>query len=92
MPKFESGEVCITNGIADMIATDAGFAQFVQDSVSRHLSGDWGVVNQDDTEANNDALTEGDRILSAYVRNDIKIWIITEGDRSSTCVMKPEEY
>jgi hypothetical protein len=42
---------------------------------------------------NEDALKEGDRILSHYKLDDgRRIYIITESDRSSTCVLLPEEY
>jgi len=35
----------------------------------------------------------GDRLLSAYrLRDGSKVWIITEADRSSTCILLPEEY
>ena len=33
------------------------------------------------------------RILSAYrTRNDVKIWVITEADRSATTLLLPHEY
>jgi hypothetical protein len=33
------------------------------------------------------------RILSAYhLKDGTKIWIITEADRSSTCILLPSEY
>ena len=38
-------------------------------------------------------LIDGGRIFSAYHLDDgTKIWIITESDRSSTCVLLPSEY
>ena len=92
MAKFKSNNVYMTRGIAEMISADSGFAQFVLKSLARHFSGDWGTVDQADAEANNYALTEGERILSAYMLNDIKIWIITEGDRSASTVLFPQEY
>ena len=39
------------------------------------------------------SLSEGFRLLSVYLgTNDTKFWVITEADRSSTCVLLPEEY
>lgn len=32
------------------------------------------------------------RIMSAYIVNDEKVWIITEADRSATTLLLPEEY
>lgn len=59
---------------------------------NRHVNGDWGDLCEEDKQANNDALKHGDRILSAYIIRGQKIWIITEADRSSTCVLLPSEY
>ncbi len=59
----------------------------------RHACGDWGEVCLDDARANEEALLSGERLLSAYkLSNGTKIWIITEADRSSTCILLPEEY
>ena len=39
------------------------------------------------------SLTKGFRILSAYnTSQDIRVWVITESDRSSTTVLLPEDY
>ncbi|MDF2434852.1 MAG: hypothetical protein JWP44_4483 [Mucilaginibacter sp.] len=61
--------------------------------VRRHLTGDWGDLDHHDQQANEDALNDGARIFSAYKMNDeLKIWVITESDRSSTCILLPDEY
>jgi hypothetical protein len=39
------------------------------------------------------SVEQGFRILSSYRLSDnTRIWIITEADRSSTCILLPEEY
>ena len=59
----------------------------------RHLSGDWGDLDEFDKQQNEGAMENDSRIFSAYVlRNGTRIWIITEADRSSTCVLLPSEY
>ncbi|MBW8875207.1 MAG: hypothetical protein JF614_09600 [Acidobacteria bacterium] len=59
----------------------------------RHERGDWGEVCPEDAEANDQASKTGERLLSAYrLLNGTKIWIVTEADRSSTCILLPEEY
>lgn len=59
----------------------------------RHLAGDWGDVDAEDKAANDQALIDGTRLLSAYtLPNGVKIWIITEADRSTTTILLPEEY
>ena len=59
----------------------------------RHQNGDWGDVGEHDRAANDRAITEQERILSAYPLPDgTRIWVITEAYRSSTCILLPEEY
>ena len=59
----------------------------------RHMNGDWGEVCPEDWAENDLSVREGFRILSAYtLKTDVKIWIITEADRSVTTILLPEEY
>lgn len=61
--------------------------------IRRHQAGDWGNLTDDDREANDTALTQGGRILSAYkATNGTKFWLITEADRSVTTILLPEDY
>jgi hypothetical protein len=62
-------------------------------SLRRHAARDWGNVCAADKAENELSLREGFRLLSAYKdRNGTKFWIISEADRSSTCVLLPEDY
>lgn len=59
----------------------------------RHARCDWGEVVDEDWEANDLALDNGERLLSAYfTRLNRRIWVVTEADRSRTVVTLPEEY
>jgi hypothetical protein len=59
----------------------------------RHQRGDWGNLDEEDRESNEQALVEGSRLLSCYTaRNGRRFWIITEWDRSATTILLPEEY
>jgi len=61
--------------------------------LSRHEIGDWGEVCSEDWESNEAPVREETRLLSAYtLKTDVKIWIITEWDRSVTTILLPEEY
>jgi hypothetical protein len=87
---FELGHVVMTPGVA---ALGVDFAPFL----ARHSQADWGDLDSFDKRQNDIAVKEGLRILSAYdvpVGNGETehIWIITEADRSTTCVLKPSEY
>ena len=87
---FPSGAVVMTRGIE---AELGGELPLLLSLLRRHLSGDWGDLGASDRDANRDALTHGGRILSAYdVAGRSRVWIITEGDRSSTCILLPDEY
>ncbi|MFX1802078.1 hypothetical protein PWR66_00110 [Paraburkholderia sp. A1RO-5] len=60
----------------------------------RHQCGDWGELDAEDRAANDRAVSEGTRILSAYQvgPNREKIWVVTEWDRSATTILCPNEY
>ena len=102
-PLFAVGQVVMTAGVAAMLrdvdgpeeeadAIRARRADEVLECVARHLSGDFGTVCAADRAANRRAISDGERILSAYTVAGARIWIITEADRSSTCILLPEEY
>ena len=61
--------------------------------LEKHLTGDWGEVDASDWRANDEALVNGERLLSAYrTLKGVRIWIITEADRSSTCIVSVRKY
>jgi hypothetical protein len=65
--------------------------------IARHISGDWGEVDNEDWDTNDAAAESGMRVLSAYTvhgspQGPTKIWIITEGNRSYTTILLPEDY
>ena len=84
---FDLGQLFITPGAQKSLKTVD-----VIESLKLHASGDYGDISDFDKEANVTALATGDRLLSAYYSNGIRFWIITEGDRSATTVLLPEEY
>lgn len=63
----------------------------VRIALGRHVRGDWGDVDADDSRANELALQFDARILSSYQSaKKVTFWIITEADRSQTTVLLPE--
>ena len=85
-PRFPVGRTVATPGA---IALGIDLAAYMR----RHHCGDWGDLCDEDKQANEDALIHGDRILSHYkLAGSKRLYIITEADRSSTCVLLPEEY
>lgn len=85
---FELGQVVSTPGALDALSPED-----IGEALARHHRGDWGDVGRHDWRANEEALTEGFRLFSVYHgTSGTKFWVITEADRSSTCVLLPEEY
>ena len=94
-PLFQLGRV---------VATPAALALLEKHGVSsatllnRHQSGDWGDLTKHDRVANDGALVNGSRLLSAYLVKGERIWCITEAvgedgaTRSSSCLLLPSEY
>lgn len=61
--------------------------------LERHASGDWGDIPPEDALENEYGLKHGFRVLSSYpLPSGERVWIITEADRSSTCILLPSEY
>lgn len=60
--------------------------------IARHASGDWGDMCEEDRQANESALVNDSRIFSAYELEGVKLYVITEADRSATTVLLAEEY
>ena len=61
--------------------------------LSKHVQGDWGMMDPDDKQLNEEALSDGGRIHSAYkTLKGESIWIITEADRSTTTLLLPDDY
>jgi hypothetical protein len=59
----------------------------------RHVTGDWGQLDEHDVRENQRALVAGSRLFSAYrTRTGQKLWVITEWDRSVTTLLTPAEY
>lgn len=88
--RFSLGQIVATPGA---LAALADAKQSALEFLARHARGDWGELDAEDREANDRAVIEGARILSAYTTNrGVRIWLITETGRNSSCLLLPEEY
>jgi hypothetical protein len=89
-PKFPLGQLVATPGALRALQEAGQSPTFF---LEKHVVGDWGEICADDRRANDEALVTGERLLSAYrTLKGVKIWVITEADRSSTCCLLPSEY
>ena len=88
--RFALGQIVATPGV---LAALEKTGQTGEEFISRHVSGDWGTLPPEDMQANDDALSRGGRIFSAYIlRDGTKIWLITESDRSASTLLLPDDY
>jgi hypothetical protein len=80
----------MTPGVQDLVVNrNLNLMKFLR----RHLTGDWGDVPPGNKRANDAALQQKERVLSAYeVMPNVKIWFITEGDRQATTALLQSEY
>jgi len=94
-PRFQLGRTVATPASLRVLEDSN---QTPHEFLHRHVHGDWGDLSADDAEANEEALQDGSRILSAYIlASGKKIWVITEaendeGKRASTTILLPDEY
>jgi len=89
-PRFRAGQLVMTAGVNDLVQRGAlNPVPYLR----RHLDGDWGDLCDEDRRSNDAALKNGDRLFSSYrITPDLKLWIITEWDRSVTTLLLPDEY
>jgi len=89
-PLFSLGQCVATPGALAALE-EAG--QTPSDFLARHQNGNWGEIHPDDKGMNEQALEDGARIFSVYTTSKgVKLWVITEADRASTCILLPDEY
>jgi hypothetical protein len=87
---FSLGRIVATPGVLQAMEKAGSSAG---EFLGRHAVGDWGDLCDEDKTANDEALADDLRILSAYkLKDGTKIWVITECDRSVTTVLLPSEY
>lgn len=94
-PLFDPGACVATPAAVNAIESAGMDATAILD---RHVSGDWGDLDEHDAEANESALQCGARILSYFkLPTGQGIYIVTDakgddGCRQTTTVMLREEY
>ena len=89
--RFPTGQLVMTAGVDALVRQgQLNPSPYLR----RHISGDWGDLDDYDRRQNDAALLSGeDRLFSSYqVEPDLKLWIITEWDRSVTTLLLPSEY
>ena len=99
---FAFGPLVATPGaLRALVAEGADPARLL----ARHGAGDWGALSGDDHDANDEAVRNGERILSAYELGTAPLWVVTDAEtdrpvgppsgvrpRYATTLLLPSEY
>ena len=87
---FATGQIVMTPGAHEALLSENLDPTML---LARHMAGDWGDnLCAEDSEANDVALADGDRLLSSYKVGTGTVWVITEWNRSATTLLLPSEY
>lgn len=92
------GQIVVTKSINDLMAAEQKFAVEVTVALQRYVVKDWGNLDDEDKQTNEEALNYPDDlyVIGAYETSKGKIWIITNrisekaGDNATT-VCFPDE-
>lgn len=88
--RFQLGRLFITPGAAEVLG-DAG--QHPQEFISHHARLEQGELSDADHQENLFSVSRPLRVFSAFkTARGVKLWVITEANRSSTCLLLPSEY
>ena len=95
---FNMGQIVVTNGINNAMMENKKFAVEVNLCLQRYAVKDWGNLDNEDKQTNDDALNYPDNLylLAAYQTCKGKIWIITnriseKAGINATTVCFPDE-
>ncbi len=88
--RFPLGQLVMTQGAIEALE-EAG--QSPQIFIARHARLEQGALSAEDYRENLFSVDKPLRIFSAFkTSNGVKLWIISEADRSATTILLPSEY
>ncbi len=88
--RFPLGQIVATHSALEALE-EAG--QLPQEFINRHARLEQGELSAEDYRENLFSVDKPLRIFSAYkTSKGVKLWVITEADRSSTTILLPSEY
>ena len=94
-PLFPLGRTVMTANLQHQLqeADAEHWEEELKGFMDRHVTGDWGDLGEEDKQENDLSVERGFRIFSAYnTEHGFRVWVITEGDRSYTTCLLPEDY
>lgn len=88
--RFALGRLFMTPGAIEVLSESG---QSPQEFISRHARLDQGELSDADHRENLFSVNRPLRIFSAFkTAQGVKLWVITEADRSATTILLPDEY
>jgi hypothetical protein len=88
--RFQLGRMVATQGA---LVALSNVGQDAMEFIYKHQQGDWGDLSEEDKKENKFSIDKHLRIFSSYrLKDETKIWVITEADRSATTILLPSEY
>jgi hypothetical protein len=87
-PLFGCGEIIVTPAALEVMRLH-GIQQ--SELLRRHITGDWGDIDEKHKQMNNRAVQKRHRIVSAYGKGRRRILVLTWEDRSVTFILRPAE-
>lgn len=89
MSKFSLGQVVATpHALSELQRLNVEPLELID----RHSRLDRGALLASDHKLNEQALSISACSFSVFEYSGVKFWVITEADRSSTCLMLPSDY
>ncbi|MFZ9315707.1 MAG: hypothetical protein ACO236_00340 [Candidatus Nanopelagicaceae bacterium] len=100
----QCGAIVMTSTIQGWIGENPSILEQVHNRLIQYLDGDWGLVDEDDWQANIDTIenpSPGGRLMGSYRLVDGRIiWIITDGygrledgfECCYTTILSPDDY
>jgi len=100
---FHPGQIAMNadcyHALREVIEDEGEFQAVMRLLIGRHVTGNWGDVDEHDKGVNNAAVKSGARIISSYDVNGVTVWIITEAAqtddpkvRQVTTFLRPIDY
>ena len=88
--RFPWGRVLLTPGALEALAKSG---QMPDELLGRHSRLEQGELSGEDHQENLFSVDKHLRIFSAFkTAGGVKLWVITEADRSATTILLPNEY
>jgi hypothetical protein len=88
--RFQLGQVLFTPGAIEALSKSG---QMPHEFLSRHSRLEQGELSGEDHRENLYSVDKRLRIFSAFkTAQGVKLWVITEADRSATTILLPSEY